>query len=217
MAIRNFGLSPIVRHALYLICFLAHAEVQTQHILDTSTAVGPVEPLWHFRIRTTPQGGGIAQIRTGPIFNFDVHDRLTLIGGYYYTRVKEDRSWTTRHRSFGGVEIAAWKRKVEVDARSLVERFSIVSQPDYTRFRNRIRVSPPGATAPYVGVEFLFDGDGLRGKRYSAGIRRSIAEELIVDFGYFYEDRRSGTGSDRHVFGTTLHWRDRSTRIDSDR
>jgi hypothetical protein len=202
--------------ALCLTCFAAHADVQTQHILDSSVTIGPVEPLWHFRVRTSPQGGGVSQIRTGPILNFTVHDRATLIGGYYYTRAKEERSWTTTHRSFGGLEVAAWERRVEIDVRSLMERFSVLSASDYTRLRNRIRISPPGATAPYIGVEAFVDADGLRSMRYSAGIRRTITDELIVDIGYFYENRRSATGSDRHMLGTTIHWRDKSTRLDTD-
>ena len=201
---------------LCLTCFVAHAEVQTQHIVDSSVAIGPVEPLWHFRVRTTPQGGGVAQIRTGPILNFDVHDNVTLIGGYYYTREKDEGFWTTTHRSFGGVEVAAWKRKVEIDLRSLVERFSVVSAPDFTSFRNRLRISPPGTTAPYVGVESFVDTDGRRSMRYSAGIRRTLAGSLILDIGYFYQNRVSGADPDRHMLGTTIHWRDKSTRIDTD-
>src|SRR6187431_806069 len=89
---------------LYSVSVSAQAELQTQHIFDSSVAIGPVEPLWHFRVRTTPQGGGVAQIRTGPIFNVDLHERTTLILGYYYTRAKEEGFWSTTHRSFGGVE-----------------------------------------------------------------------------------------------------------------
>ena len=103
-----------------------------------------------------------------------------------------------------------------MDARSLLERFVEVSAPDYTRFRNRVRISPPGATAPYVSVEALFDADGLRGMRYSAGIRRTITDELSFDIGYFYENRRPGASPDRHVIGTTIHWRDKKTRLDTD-
>lgn len=197
-------------------CFDARAEIQTQHILDSSVAIGPVEPLWHVRVRTTPQGGGVSQIRTGPILNFDMKERATVIVGYYYTRAKEERAWTTTHRTFGGVEVAAWKRKVEVDVRSLVERFAEVSAPDYTRFRNRLRLSPAGATAPYVGIEGFIDAHGLRSVRYSAGLRRVLSQELSVDIGYFYENRQARAGADRHVVGTTIHWRDKSTRLDAD-
>jgi hypothetical protein len=197
-------------------CLATRAELQTQHIFDSSVILGRLEPLWHFRVRTTPLGGGVSQIRTGPIFNFDIRERATLIAGYYYTRAKEEHAWSTTHRSFAGVEIAAWERKIEVDTRSLIERFTVIGAPDYTRFRSRVRVSPPGTTAPYAGVELFVDADGLRSTRYSVGVRRRFAENLSVDVGYFFEDGRSGTVRDRHMVGTTIHWRDRSTRIDTD-
>jgi hypothetical protein len=200
---------------LPLACFVAHGEVQTQHIMDTSVKMGPLEPLWHFRVRTTPQGGGVSQVRTGPILNFDVHKRATLIGGYYYTRAKEERSWSTTHRAFTGVEVSAWDRKIEIDVRSMVERHFVISGRDYGLFRNRVRISPPGSTAPYIGAEVFVDADGLRSMRYSTGIRRTITEDLLVDIGYFYENRRSGD-PDRHMLGTTIHWRDKSTRLDGD-
>lgn len=195
---------------------LIHAEIQTQHIVDSSVKVGPVEPLMHVRLRTTPEGGGIAQVRAGPILYFDLRERATLLGGYYYTREKDDNVWNTTHRSFGGVELAAWKRKAEVDFRSLVERHTVIAAPDYTLFRNRIRISPAGKTAPYIGVEAFVDVHGLRSMRYSGGLRREITEELILDFGYFYENRHPRAGSDRHMLGTTIHWRDKSPRLDTD-
>jgi hypothetical protein len=71
------------------------------------------------------------------------------------------------------VEAVVWKRKAEVDARSLLERFAVVGAPDYTRFRNRVRVSPLGSTAPYIGLEVFVDRGGLRSLRYSAVAARS--------------------------------------------
>ena len=201
---------------LFMASIQAQTELQTQHVFDSSVAIGPLEPLWHIRVRTTPEGGGVAQIRTGPIFNFDVHDRATLIVGYYYTRAKEKGFWSTTHRCFGGMEGVLWNRKVEIDGRSLIERHARVSGPDFTRFRNRIRITPPGQTAPYGGVEIFVDAGGLRSVRYSTGLRRKFAENVFVDIGYFYEDGRSPAVPNRHMIGTTLHWRDRSTRIDTD-
>jgi hypothetical protein len=193
----------------------SRADLHSQHIADTSVKIGPVEPLWHLRVRTTPQGGGVAQIRTGPIVNTDLHERLTLIGGYYYTREKEER-WTTLHRPFGGLEVVIWNRWLEIDARSLFERFVAKSEADYNVFRHRIRFSPQEETAPYAGVEAFFDTDGLRGMRYSVGLRRTIAEQLVFDFGYFFENRHPRAGPDRHMLTTTIHWRNRNRRLDTD-
>lgn len=201
---------------LFFVPFTGSAQVQTQHILDSSIKIGPFEPLWHFRMRTTPEGGGLAQVRTGPIFNIDVHKRATLIAGYYYTRAKEEAFWSTSHRSFGGVEGVLWSRRVEIAGRSLIERHAVVAGADFTLYRNRIRLTPPGNTAPYAGVEFFMDAEGLRTIRYSAGLRQKVAEDLFVDIGYFYEEGRSSGVSNRHMIGTTVHWRDRSTRMDTD-
>jgi hypothetical protein len=195
---------------------MAQGGLQTQHIFDSSLKVGALEPLWHTRVRTTPEGGGVAQIRTGPIFNIDLTDRVTLISGYYYTRSKEKGFWSTTHRGFGGVEGVLLQRRLEIDGRSLIERHALISGPDFTRFRNRIRISPSGQTAPYLGIEVFVDGEGLRSVRYSAGYRRRVGENLYIDFGYFYEDGRSAAVPNRHMIGTTIHWRDRSTRIDTD-
>ncbi len=194
------------------------AEVQSQHILDSSVKIGPFEPLWHFRVRTTPEGGGLAQLRTGPIFNFDLNDRVTAIAGYYYTRAREDEGqWSTTHRGFGGIESMLWKRKFEIDGRSLLERHALMSGPDFTRLRNRIRISPAGETAPYAGFEVFFDADGFRSVRYSAGFRGKVSETVLLDIGYFYEDGNRISVPDRHMIGTTIHWRDKSRRMDADR
>jgi hypothetical protein len=198
-----------------LLAGTAVGETQTQHAFDSSIAVGPFEPLWHFRVRTKPQGGGLFRVRTGPIFEWDLNERVTVIGGYYFTREQTQRSWATTHRPFGGSELALWTRSIEVDWRSLLERFAEAGEPDYFRFRNRFRVSPPGATAPYAGVEMFVDADGVRSTRYSVGVRRTIGE-LIIDLGYFFENRRPTPAGERHMFSTSFHWRNKTRRIDPD-
>lgn len=203
-----------------MVAGIATGEMQTQHAFDTSIKVGSVEPLWHFRVRTKPQGGGLFQIRTGPILAYDWTERFTLIGGYYYTRQQQDdgdRLWTTINRGFGGAETELWNRKVEVDWRTLLERFMVVGEPDYFRFRNRLRLSPAGGAAPYISVEVLVDAKGLASTRYSAGWRRPLGDELVVDFGYFFEERGAGrAANNRHMFSTSFHWRNKTRRIDPD-
>src|SRR5699024_10490011 len=81
-----------------LLASLASAEIQTQHVFDTSVKRGRLELLWHFRVRTKPEGGGLFQLRTGPIVEFDLNDRLTLITGYYFTREQNERQWTSINR-----------------------------------------------------------------------------------------------------------------------
>jgi Protein of unknown function (DUF2490) len=195
---------------------IVSAEIQTQHVFDTSVKRDRFELLWHFRVRTKPEGGGLFQVRTGPILEFDLNERVTLIAGYYFTREQNERHWTTINRPFAGGEVMVWGRAVEVDWRSLLERFAIAHEPDYFRFRNRFRISPPGTTAPYVGVEFFVDAKGLRSIRYSAGLRRALGKDFIIEFGYFFEDRRPTPAGERHMFSTSFHWRNKTRRIDPD-
>jgi hypothetical protein len=199
-----------------LVMGVASAENQTQHALDTSVTLKNLEVLWHFRVRTKPQGGGFFQVRTGPIFELGINDRMTLIAGSYFVREKEQNRWTIINRPFAGGEIMLWDRGVEVDWRSLLERFVVTQDADYFRFRNRLRVSPPGRTAPYAGVEMFLDANGVRSVRYSVGLRRTLNEEVVVDFGYFFEDRRPTPSGERHMFSTSFHWRNKTRRLDAD-
>ena len=194
----------------------ASAEVQTQHAFDTSVTLKKSEMLWHFRVRTEPEGGGLSQIRTGPIFEFNLNDRVTLIAGSYFTREQEEHRWAVINRPFAGGEFMLWGRGVEVDWRSLLERFVTTHEPDYFEFRNRFRVSPRGRTAPYAAVEVSTDANGLRSVKYSAGFRRTLTENFMVDIGYFFEDRRPMPSGERHMFSTSFHWRNKTRRIDPD-
>lgn len=208
--------------SLFICVFLLSAasacsEVQTQHAFDTSLQAGPLEGMWHLRARTTPSGGGLFQVRTGPVFEFDITERVTLMAGHYITREQGERRSSTINRTFGGAETMAWdNRVVEVDWRSLLERFFMPGEPDYFRFRNRVRFSPPGATAPYASVEILADAQGVRSTRYSAGFRRTFSDDFIVDIGYFFEDRRPMPAGERHMISTSFHWRNKTRRIDPD-
>ena len=202
--------------ACLLLARAAIAEIQTQHAFDTSIKVKAFELLWHTRLRTTPEGGGLAQLRTGPILEFDLNDRVTLLAGSYFTREKEQSQWNTITRPFAGTEVAIWERAVEVEWRSILERFLVENDPDYFRFRNRFRVSMRGNRAAYAGVEIFVDADGFRSVRDAAGFRRTFQGDFIVDIGYFFEDRRPHPLGERHVFGTSFHWHNKTRRIDPD-
>jgi hypothetical protein len=114
------------------------------------------------------------------------------------------------------MELVLWKRRLEVDARTLLERHVSKSEADYNVLRHRFRFTPDSQTAPYAGIEAFADRHGLRSMRYSFGLRRTIANDLIVDLGYFFENRHPRAGSDRHMLTTTIHWRNRNKRIDTD-
>jgi hypothetical protein len=197
----------------------ATAETQTQHAFDTSIKIKWFEPLWHLRLRTKPEGGGLFQIRTGPIFAFDLNDRVTLMAGAYFTREQNEDRWTTINRPFAGGEVMIWGRFIEADWRSLIERFVVSNEPDYFRFRSRFRISPRQprrSAAPYAGVEVFADVKGLQSTRYSAGLRRTFFETVHIDLGYFFEDRGPNPLGERHAFITSIHWRNKTRRIDPD-
>jgi hypothetical protein len=87
-----------------LLASTADCEIQTQYAFDTSADLGRLQKLWHFRVRTKRQGGGSFEARPGPIFEFDVTTRVTLIAGYYFTR-EQDQRWTTTNRPFARGEV----------------------------------------------------------------------------------------------------------------
>ena len=214
---RRLPLKVLSRLLIWLLlASAATAEIQTQHAFDTSFRMKQFEILWHFRVRTQPEGGGLFQVRTGPILEVDLNDRVTVLAGSYFTREREERHWTTITRPFAGGEVMVWGRAVEVDWRSVLERFIVADEPDYFRFRNRFRVSMRGDRAAYGGVEIFVDADGVRSTRYSAGLRRTFRGDFIIDIGYFFEDRRPNPLGERHMFSTSFHWRNKTRRIDPD-
>lgn len=201
---------------MLLLVASASAEIQTQHAFDTSFKMKQVQFMWHFRVRTKPQGGGVYQMRTGPIFEIDLNDRVTAIAGSYFSREQDEDRWASTARPFAGGEMKIWGRIFEVDWRSLLERFVVDGEPDYFRFRNRFRFSPPGKTSPYAAIEIFVDADGIRSTRYSAGLRRTFRGNFIVDIGYFFENRRPGPSQERHMISTSFHLRNKTRRIDPD-
>ena len=172
--------------------------------------------MWHTRVRTTPEGGGLSQVRTGPILEVDLNDRVTVLAGSYFAREREEGQWASITRPFAGGEVMVWGRAVEIDWRSVLERFIVANDPDYFRFRNRLRVSMPGIRTAYGGVEIFVDANGVRSTRYSVGLRRTFRGNFIVDIGYFFEDRRPNPLGERHMFSTSFHWHNKTRRIDPD-
>lgn len=181
---------------------------ETQHALEATLALTPkLEVLFHSRLRTQPSSLGLYQGRIGPIFDYNLTERLSLLGGYYYTlQADAERDIRGRHRFFGGAEVAAVRRgRNSVDARTLTERFTGAGS-DFTRNRNRVRWSYKAKISPYVSGELFVDAKGWRSTRISGGVRYKVARFADVDFGYFYEPRRSDLGPYRHMFLTGIHF-----------
>jgi hypothetical protein len=186
----------------------ARAQVtETQHAFDTTFSLSPrLDAIMHSRIRTRPSGGGFYQARAGPIFDFDLTRRVALLGGYYFTRQTGSVQWHTVHRPFGGFEVALIAARLyTADARVLAERFLSAGEPDFARYRQRVRVRTRLFLSPYTSVEWFQDRHGLRSVRYSGGVRLQPIPRVNMDMGYFYETRRPELGGDRHMFLTTFH------------
>jgi hypothetical protein len=185
-------------------------QTDTQHAFEASMPVSrKLQLTLHSRGRTNPGGLGPYQFRLGPIVEYSLGPRWSLLGGYYFAKQKSaERDLRGTHRPFGGVEFMAFKSaKSEVEMRSLVERFFAYDR-SFTRFRQRLRWSGTAPVAPYAGVETFLDRQGIRSTRYSGGVRwAKVRRRIDLDLGYFYEPRRPDLGASRHMFLTSLHFR----------
>jgi len=200
----------LVTLLLFLGALRAHAQVhETQHAFEYATALTPkLDLILHSRLRTQPSMLGLYQGRAGPIFDYNLTRRVSLLGGYYFAlQTDAEQDVKGRHRFFGGAEVTALRAEwYTVDVRSLTERFTGEGS-DFTRNRNRIRWSYQGRFAPYASGEFFFDAKGWRGARISGGVRYRVQRSVDLDFGYFYEPRRVDLGPHRHMFLTSVHFR----------
>jgi hypothetical protein len=189
---------------------IAAQQIETQHGFDATVPFTPkLDVLFHCRLRTQPGRLGLYQVRLGPIVSYDLTDRWTLLGGYYFAQQENrDGDFIAGHRAFGGVEGALLRRgRAVVDGRALVERFVPDNAPNFNRYRARTRFSWKAAVSPYVGQEWFYDRKGWRSVRVSGGVRWNVARKVELDLGYFYEPRRASVGPARHMFLTSIHFK----------
>jgi Ca2+-transporting ATPase len=215
---RGAGSLGFVFLATALATSMNAAELQSQHALDTSFNSGKWSVVLHSRARVRVENFDLFQFRAGPIVEYSLTSRASLLGGYYFARNDgASRKWSTTHRPFAGVEFAISKRRLILDSRSLIERFYVPGTGDFNRYRQRLwvtRSAPAGG--PYGNVEYLFDAAGLRSVRYGAGWRIGPHGAFLIDFGYFYETRRTTDGGNRQMLITTVHVKRQNKRIDPD-
>jgi hypothetical protein len=163
-----------------------------------------VEWTLHTRLRT--QLGGFQQGRTGTILNVTLHPRVGAIGGYYYGKEEDSLDeFRNFHRLFTGVEIPLYEsRRTSVITRALVEQFIRSAEPDFTRYRHRVRVGIGERLGPYMQGEWFFDGEGFLSARYSAGVHWRQSRWAMLEAGYLYDRRRRAIGPARHALVTTF-------------
>ncbi|HBY62845.1 MAG TPA: hypothetical protein DEH78_23730 [Solibacterales bacterium] len=181
---------------------------ETQHVLEAGLRLTPkLDLILHARMRTRPGESGIYQARGGPILDYNVTPKVSLLGGYYLSDQKQSgqAGWDHSNRAFGGAEIDAWRHRLfTADWRSLAERFW--GGPDsFFRFRTRLRVVGTMRVAPAGSVETFFDVRGWRSTRYSGTVEVKLGHGFTFEAGYFHEPRRDE--GLRHMVQSSLRWR----------
>lgn len=187
---------------------LPAADLETQHAFEAGFTPHPRFHLTlHSRLRTQQQDLGFYQVRAGPVAEFVVTPRFSLVGGYYFARQEGSPGrWREVHRPFAGVEATLLQRYGTWDVRSLMERFASTG-PDFTRWRNRVLWLADRKHDPYAATEVFVDAQGFRSLRLSGGVRWRLTPAIVMDTGYFYEFRRAALDRDRQMFLTTLQIR----------
>ncbi|MBM3787588.1 MAG: DUF2490 domain-containing protein [Acidobacteria bacterium] len=166
-------------------------DAESMHINNTEFAVSKKAMLQvHTRFRTRDAYREFFQLRFGPILNYNVHKRVTLIGGYYFIEQRfpspRKRQWEDFNRYFGGASVRLVDRKrLTLDWRNVIERFHTVPGGDYTRVRTRasLGTSFKRVWLPLTSFELLRAQDRFT-VRAGAGINRRINREIVAGFGY---------------------------------
>jgi hypothetical protein len=77
-------------------------------------------------------------------------------------------------------------------------------QPDFSRFRHRLRLSTNGRIGPFAGAEWFFDRMGYLAGRYSGGLRWRCSSWSSLEIGYLYDARSPLLGAPRHGIVTQV-------------
>jgi hypothetical protein len=117
----------------------------------------------------------------------------------------------TRHkleqiRREGILRWTAWNG-VAVSTRLVAERHIGTGLPDYNRYRSSVRiVVGKSRIAPFFQNEMLAVRQGFPSTRNSGGMRLRINQQLTVEAGYLYDNRRVAWGGNRQALVTTVRW-----------
>jgi hypothetical protein len=201
------GLTPIVILILVgLFPERASAQTETQHIVNTPWQLtSKLRATFHVRARSRPTTEGFYQGRVGAWADYKIHKRVSVTGGYLFTKLERPVDWEGWNRLYGGVEheIARWKGTWS--ARHLAEWFDPSGADNFYRIRHRGGWTTPTRIAPFANIEYLWDEHGWRSTRYLAGTRFRLNDRVSWDVHYFHEPRREDTGRwPRNMWGTTL-------------
>lgn len=130
-----------------------------------------------------------------------------LLGSYLYTRDRGSHGrWTDIHRAVGGGQVSLGRPGLEAESSTLVERFFAGSRPDYTRYRERIKVSAGRRVSPLAAAEGFANSHGYTMTRLIAGVLWRRPGRTQLEFNYYYDWPRHGLTAERHVLATTIHF-----------
>jgi hypothetical protein len=145
---------------------LLSQDLGSLHIMNGDIALGEKTTLQaHTRLRTNQRLSQLFQFRGGPILYYRHRPWLQSIAGYYY--IDEDTAQgNTRdfHRYFAGGQLFFRPTNtVQLEARTLLERFENTRIGDFWRFRERVWVNfGNGKVRPYVQGELLVQDNAQR-------------------------------------------------------
>ena len=112
------------------------------------------------------------------------------------------------------MEAPIYRGKLNVSTRVLVERFIGDIVPDFTRFREYIRVSAGRKVAPYALVESFQTPRGLAIMRGQGGVRWRMSPRTSLDVSYVHDSSHRWYGPNRQAVATTLHFQLGSRHLD---
>jgi hypothetical protein len=179
------------------------ADLESLHIFNVGLNPTPRLSLQlHSRVRTHHDLRQFYQVRGGPVAQYLVTARTTLLGGYYFAEQENtNRRLFDQQRAFGGVQQRVVdQRRVKLDARWLGERFFAGPGPDYWRLRQRMMLTwARDGWTPFASGEALWVQNARWIGRYAAGFQRRL-HAAAVGFGYEFRPAVSGPGS--HIVAT---------------
>lgn len=189
---------------------LAAAELHADGAVDTRIGLGTRwDVIVHNRARVVAKTGDWYDVSLIPILRYQVHPRVTVFGGSFFTWCDfPNTGWRRVDRPFIGVEPAIFKgERFMLTSRTGYERFMVHDGPDYNRCRQRVRITGNGKWSPYASIEFFFTNQGFATTRYGTGVRRDLGRHDGIEFFYWYETGKITEGGIRHMISVTFHLR----------
>ena len=155
--------------------------------------------------------------RTGPIVEHRLREGLSFWGGVYFQHVQsgvgEKQTFDNLGRFFGGLTYRVYRKGlVQVDGRTVAERFVAVTTGDSSRFRQRVLVNFDKRFAPYASNEILWNGTGLLSNRAAIGLRTRFNPEWTMLTGFLWENRSFAHQPSRGALVISVTYRKRAPR-----